>query len=200
MTRAQCSRCLRPAGHCLCAHIPALNSRTRVLILQHPQESLHPWNTARLAALGLRNARLIVGEHFDAELWQDPAVASWLLFPGVDAIPPATLVTSGESRPIQLIVPDATWRKARGLLSANPTLARLPRLVLPAPPPSAYGIRKAREAGAVATVEAIALTLNELEAPADFSALLAPLHVLVQRQQSIQAQALSGRPRRSASP
>jgi len=61
MSRLQCSRCLRPQTHCLCPLIPSLDSRTRVLLLQHPSEVNHALNTARLAALGLKNAELIVG-------------------------------------------------------------------------------------------------------------------------------------------
>jgi DTW domain-containing protein YfiP len=53
MSRPQCSRCLRPTAHCLCPLIPSLDSRTRVLLLQHPSEVNHALNTARLAALGL---------------------------------------------------------------------------------------------------------------------------------------------------
>lgn len=62
MPRARCKRCLRPVPHCLCALIPQLDSRTRVLILQHPDEAGHALNTARLAALGLINAQLRVGK------------------------------------------------------------------------------------------------------------------------------------------
>ena len=65
MSRAQCPRCLRPQSHCLCELIPQLDSRTRVLLLQHPSEVNHALNTARLAALGLKNAELRVGETFD---------------------------------------------------------------------------------------------------------------------------------------
>ena len=65
MSRAQCSRCLRPQTHCLCALIPQLDSRTRVLLLQHPSEVGHALNTARLADLGLLNAELRVGEVFE---------------------------------------------------------------------------------------------------------------------------------------
>ena len=72
MSRARCERCARPLNHCLCHLIPRLSSRTRVLILQHPDEVGHALNTARLAALGLDNAELRVGERF-ADLPLDPA-------------------------------------------------------------------------------------------------------------------------------
>ena len=64
MPRPQCPGCKRPLDHCLCALIPSLPSRTRVLILQHPSEASHALNTARLAAAGLGNAQLLVGEVF----------------------------------------------------------------------------------------------------------------------------------------
>ncbi len=64
MSRIRCERCARPASHCLCALIPSLPSRTRVLVLQHPSEVGHALNTAGLAVLGLRTAELRVGERF----------------------------------------------------------------------------------------------------------------------------------------
>lgn len=63
MPRPRCERCQRPLDHCLCSLIPALGSRTRVILLQHPSESAHALNTARLAALGLSNAELRVGRY-----------------------------------------------------------------------------------------------------------------------------------------
>ncbi|GAB3088843.1 tRNA-uridine aminocarboxypropyltransferase [Bordetella muralis] len=71
--------------HCLCALIPSLDSRTRVLVLQHPEESRHALNTGRLAVLGLRNAALHVGRKFDAALWSAGQYEPCLLFPGEEA-------------------------------------------------------------------------------------------------------------------
>ena len=71
MPRPQCPRCTRPAERCLCALIPRLASRSRILILQHPSEVKHALNTARLAALGLCNAELLVGEVFEVSLVLD---------------------------------------------------------------------------------------------------------------------------------
>ena len=81
-----------------------------------------------------------------------------------------------------LIVPDGTWRKARGIVGANPVLATLPRLGLPPGEPSAYRIRKASEPGALATIEAIARALAILEPRQDFQPLLQPFQALVEGQ------------------
>ena len=89
MPRPHCPRCSRPLDHCLCALIPLLPSATRVLILQHPSELKHALNTARLAALGLSNAELRVGEEFEdlSALLAQPGYRACLLFPGEDTQP-----------------------------------------------------------------------------------------------------------------
>ncbi|WP_460950022.1 tRNA-uridine aminocarboxypropyltransferase [Pseudomonas marginalis] len=182
MSRPQCPRCLRPATHCLCALIPSLDSRTRVLLLQHPSEVNHALNTARLAALGLNNAQLIVGEVFDdlPALLNPPGYQARLLFPADDAQPLQAYVPGDQ--PLLLVVPDGTWRKARKLLHLNPLLAALPRVTLAEGAVSRYRLRKAPGPGALSTVEAIVQALQVLEAPASFELLLKPFEALIDGQ------------------
>ena len=187
MSRAQCARCLRPETHCLCALIPQLDSRTRVLILQHPSEVNHALNTARLAALGLNNAELIVGEVFDdlPALLNPSGYQARLLFPADDAQPLEAYRSEGGeagSTSMLLVVPDGTWRKARKLLHLNPLLAALPRVTLAQAMPSRYRLRKAPGPGALSTVEAIVQALQTLEAPKTFEALLRPFEALIDGQ------------------
>ena len=182
MSRIHCPRCLRPEAHCLCPLIPSLDSRTRVLVLQHPSEVNHALNTARLAALGLTNAELIVGEVFAdlPALLNQPGYQARLLFPGEDA---QTLQGYGAGdQPLLLVVPDGTWRKARKLLHLNPLLATLPRVSLAQGGVSRYRLRKAPGPGALSTVEAIAQALQVLEAPMSFEPLLKPFEALIEGQ------------------
>ena len=182
MSRPHCSRCLRPAAHCLCALIPSLDSRTRVLLLQHPSEVNHALNTARLAALGLNNAQLVVGEVFDdlPTLLNPPGYQARLLFPADDAQPLQAYAPGDQ--PLLLVVPDGTWRKARKLLHLNPVLAALPRVTLVEGAVSRYRLRKAPGPGALSTVEAIVQALQVLEAPASFEPLLRPFEALIEGQ------------------
>ena len=182
MSRIQCPRCLRPQSHCLCTLIPNLDSRTRVLLLQHPSEVNHALNTARLAALGLNNAELIVGEVFDdlPSLLNPPGYRARLLFPGDDAQPLQAYVPSDE--PLLLVVPDGTWRKARKLLHLNPLLAALPRVTLAEGGVSRYRLRKAPGPGALSTIEAIVQALQTLEPSASFEPLLKPFEALIEGQ------------------
>lgn len=182
MSRTRCDRCLRPQSHCLCALIPNLPSRTRVLILQHPSEVDHALNTARLAALGLQQARLEVGEVFDdlASWLNVPGYQARLLFPGEQA----EVITPGadSQQPWLLVVPDGTWRKARKLLHLNPVLAELARVSLAPGATSRYRLRKAPAPGALSTLEAITQALETLEAPQSFAPLLAPFERLIEGQ------------------
>ncbi|MBH3423023.1 tRNA-uridine aminocarboxypropyltransferase [Pseudomonas gessardii] len=182
MSRPQCPRCLRPTTHCLCALIPRLDSRTRVLLLQHPSEVNHALNTARLAALGLMNAQLVVGEVFEdlPTLLNPPGYQARLLFPAEEAQPLQAYSPSDE--PLLLVVPDGTWRKARKLLHLNPLLAALPRVTLAAGAVSRYRLRKAPGPGALSTVEAIVQALQVLEAPQSFEPLLRPFEALIEGQ------------------
>jgi len=186
--RQRCARCQRPATHCLCAHIPSLPNRTRVLVLQHSDEARHPLNTARLAVLGLQHADLWVGEHFEQlEEIVAAAVQPLLLFPASKENAGSEQTNSPDVPAVALdssllIVPDGTWRKARQIVRANPVLQELPRLSLPAGQPSEYRIRKATEPAALATIEAIVRALETLEPQQDFQPLLRPFRVMVEQQ------------------
>lgn len=182
MSRPQCPRCHRPLAHCLCALIPNLPSHTRVLILQHPSEVDHALNTARLAALGLQQCEIRVGEIFeDLPRWlAQPGYQPCLLFPGEHS--EALSAYQPSAQPRLLVVPDGTWRKARKLLHLNPPLAALPRVQLAGAEPSRYRLRKAPGPGALSTLEAITQALEVLESPASFQALLKPFDALIEGQ------------------
>lgn len=184
MARPRCERCQRPQGHCLCGLIAPVQSRTRVLILQHPDEAKHALNTARLAHLGLPNSELRCAEVFPdlAHELSDPKWHSCVLFPGPNAQPIAEFAALRADKPLRLVVPDGTWRKARKLLYLNPALAALPQVTLAQPGVSRYRLRKAPMAGALSTLEAIVYALTEVEPQRDFSALLAPFESLIEGQ------------------
>ncbi|AMG45550.1 tRNA-uridine aminocarboxypropyltransferase [Achromobacter ruhlandii] len=182
MSRPLCLRCKRPESHCLCALIPALSPRTRVVVLQHPSEARHALNTARLAVLGLDGARRLVGEYFQHEQWAEPGYAPRVLFPGegAEVLVPGCAAAAGA--PVQLIVPDGTWTHARKLLHINPQLAALPRVMLPPGLATRYRVRHADIPGALSTIEAVTHALNALEAPRNFDELLRPFEALIDAQ------------------
>lgn len=182
VARPRCPQCIRPLAQCLCSLIPSLPSRTRVLVIQHPDEAKHALNTARFVALGLQNAQLIIAETIDdiEQYLQQPGYRACVLFPGEQA--QELNAYQAQQLPLLLIVPDGTWRKARKILHCNPLLAALPRVTLPAGLTSRYRLRKAPIQESLATVEAVSYALDILEPEADFSPLLRPFEALIEGQ------------------
>jgi len=160
--------------------ISVLDSKTRIVILQHPDEASHPLNTARLAMLGLSNAELHVGRQFDASLWNKSGYKSRLLFPGEGAsVLMPTSVGDRQGDPYLLVVLDGTWRHARHCLAHHPELQALPRVTLPVAITAHYRVRHSGDPAALSTIEAIAAALDAIEAPDSFDSLLAPFRLLV---------------------
>lgn len=160
-----------------------VENRTRVLVLQHPDEHRHALNTARLAVLGLGRAELLVGESFP-QLHKILAASNGavLLFPDESAPIPQPLAVHRAAAPGLLIVPDGTWRKARKIVHANPILNTLRRLSLPLGEASRYRVRKTAVPAAVSTIEAIERALAMLEPDQDFRPMLKPFDVMIDQQ------------------
>ncbi|MFH1463141.1 MAG: DTW domain-containing protein [Pseudomonadota bacterium] len=165
-----CPRCFLPRHLCLCADIPRLRVRTRVLVVRHCIEAFRATNTGRLVRLALEGADLV--DHgrpshlLTAEDLAIPAGAC-LLFPAEEDAP----VWPG-GRPALLVVPDGTWPQARRMVRRVPGLADLPRLALPPGPEPERRIRRSPREGARSTLEAVAHALALWEEPGVAEALL----------------------------
>lgn len=182
--RPTCYRCFRPEAHCLCAVIPAVDNRTPVVILQHPRERTHPFNTARLAELGLRQVEVLV-DHL-GRLRRDPTPlgsleGAALLYPASGARD-VTSLAPGEA-PRRLFVIDGTWHHARTLYRDIPVLGTLPHLTLPGHLRSAFQIRRQPDVHCLSTIEAVVFALQALEpGTPGLDALLASFDVMQGRQ------------------
>ncbi len=58
---APCSHCAKPEYLCVCDCVEPLQTRTALLILQHPQEQDRLLGTARLAQRALKNSAMKIG-------------------------------------------------------------------------------------------------------------------------------------------
>lgn len=186
--REVCMNCRRPGSVCYCAHLVPLQTRLRVVFLQHPREARVPISTARMAHLMLPNSELHKGVSFDSharvhELVEDPSAA--LLFPGEGAQDPRT-VDADSLR--TLVVLDGTWPQARKVLKENPILGKLRRIGLVPAQPGNYRIRLPPAPECLATIEAVSSALGVLEgAPERFRAMLAAFTFMVDRQLALTA-------------
>ena len=191
-----CRRCGRPVSVCYCAALTVIETRSRIVILQHPREEGMPIGTARMAHLCLPDSCLHVGTEWDgsevlASASADPDRPAVLLYPGPDA---RDILQEPPPGPVTLIVVDGTWAQARKIVRSNPRLAALPRCSFTPPRPSSYRIRREPRAEYVSTLEALMHVLGVLEgAPARFEALMKPMNAMVEAQ--LAAQAANPRPR-----
>jgi DTW domain-containing protein len=151
----RCPRCLLAVARCVCAEIPTVATRTRVLIVRHMMERHKPSNTARLAALAIPTCEVVdYGLAAGAPLAFEPG--AWLLYPGGE--------TGTGAAPRQLVVLDGSWPQTRRMAQRIPALRGLPRLSFPTRP-AVERMRRAPLPEGMATLEAIARALEVLEGP-----------------------------------
>ncbi len=168
----RCPRCWIRHEFCLCADIPTVPTRTRVVIVRHAREADKSTGTARIAGLALPNSAMIDFGEESAPVDEEvkPFVpGAWLLFPADFDAPPAP-----EVLPQCLIVIDGTWRQTRRMLKKLPALANVPRLGLPTKQAAPLRLRESTSPDNRSTLEAIADALTLLEGPGVGQ----PLHLL----------------------
>lgn len=181
--RSVCQRCLRPEVVCYCGRLAALETTTRVLILQHPRERRVPVSTARMAHLSLPNSELHYGVTFEdnarvTDLCKEPG--TYVLFPAEDSKTPEQL---REAPPRNVIVVDGTWSLAKKVIKSNPALLSLPKIAFTPRRPSNYRIRKEPADHCVSTIEAVCELLGGLEGDHDrFDRMLNAFEYMVDRQ------------------
>lgn len=183
--REVCATCRRPVVVCYCAHVAPIETRTRVLFLQHPREHDVPINTARIARLCLPNSEIRVGIDFANDAVVNAAIADTerpavLLFPSADA---KDIRTEPPAHDVTLVVVDGTWWQAEKLLKSNPQIRALPCYSLAPSQASRYRIRREPAEHCVATIEALAEVLGVLEGDEEkLAKLLVPFDAMVESQ------------------
>lgn len=182
MPRKTCPNCQRPLPVCYCSALVPVANKTKVLIIQHPLEHKHPFNTGRMAHLCLSYSELIVTETLSAATLANILdTPSALLYPSLPWLPNTTEIVTPQTRESpdnstiqQLIVIDATWKKSKKILHLHPALQTLPRLPLKGNLISNYQIRKTTVANGLSTLESIVMALNTMEPGGEFDAMLLP--------------------------
>lgn len=152
----RCERCLFQRRLCLCARIPAVATRTRIVIVRHHSERHRSSNSGRLAHLALPNSAIVEHGGHDGPAVLPPLDGAWLLYPQGEPVAPAP-------PPRQLVVLDATWSQARRMYRRLDALRGLPVLSLPDEPMPVARLRESPGEGRVSTIEAIARALRLLE-------------------------------------
>ena len=136
-TNERCESCGVSVAACLCDLIPRIELRTKVCLVIHHRELSRSSNTGLLAIRALLNSEVRVrGEQPEALDLKDLLTARYrsvLFYPSADAVELDEAMVMQDSRPIQLLVPDGTWRQARKITSRHPELRDLPRVKISKP-------------------------------------------------------------------
>ncbi len=163
--RKTCDICKRPEKACYCHTIKKYRNNFPVLIIRHFNEESHPFNTARMAEMTYDNLEIISSNH--PEL--DQRIESFIKDHN-----PFLLFKSHYSRKFNceeeeflykaMIVIDGTWDQAKGILYSKESLQNLHQLHLDHDVESIYKpIRKACSKSFLSTLEAITMTLENIE-------------------------------------
>lgn len=198
-----CPRCGKPRAICVCDRVVALETRTRVLVLRHPQEDDALLGTAPLLATSLARCAVRTGLSWaslahalgegevDASRWAvvyptklDPSVPAEARAQPVLVLDRRGRLRGGDAPPLEgVVVLDGTWSQAKALWWRNPWLLKLSRVVLSPREPSIYGkSRKEPRREYVSTLEAVADVLPALGEPEETRAQLRRLmRTMVQR-------------------
>ncbi len=176
----RCARCEKPVAYCVCDRVTPQRVRTRVVVLQHPQEQDREIGTApilRTALPGRCEVRVGLSwaslAHCLGE--DEPDARCWgVLYPHslrkplpreLLDVPVVVLDRNGEpaddtARLTGVIVLDGTWSQAKALWWRNPWMLKLQRVVLHPKEPSIYGrLRREPRREALSTLEAVAEAL-----------------------------------------
>jgi DTW domain-containing protein len=154
----RCERCLLQQRVCLCAAIPTVPTRTRIVIVRHHSERMRSSNSGRLAHLALPNSVIVEHGGLGGLAKLPPLDGAWLVFP--EGQPREAI--EGEP-PRQLVFLDATWSQARRMFRKLDGLRGLPLLRLPEAGVLPPRLRESPSPDRVSTIEAIARSLRMVE-------------------------------------
>lgn len=155
-------------------------------LLVHIKERNLSSNTALLAHRSLQNSEIL----FRGEINQDLNDVSFIkdnyhplyLYPTPDAVILDDELIKKFNKPIQLIVPDGTWRQAKKVHKRIDCLQNIQKVMLPKQSEkSIYELRKQKFEYGMCTLEAIAYAMRIVESEECFLSLLKILKIKNER-------------------
>ena len=204
-----CPACRKPLELCICEGVAAMETRTRLLVLQHPQEQDLELGSARLAALHFENAVFRVGlswASLEKALGAPADPKRWgVLYLGSSKpsdFPPGADVVSLDKKGMPLpdvarslsgldgiVVLDGTWSQAKTLWWRNAWMLKCRRLALAPARASLYGkLRREPRREALSSLESVAMLMAWLERKPEIEVkLLKSFETMLERYRSVKA-------------
>ena len=165
--------------------MPKIELRTKICLVIHHRELSRNSNTGLLAVRALVNSEIrIRGEGKETLNLKDclsPQYRTFLFYPSDDALELNDDLVARERKPIQLMVPDGTWRQVRKMSYRQDELRSLPRVKISASNNSTYQLRAQSKPDRMATLQAIAYGLGVIEGEPVRDLLMRLYHTKIER-------------------
>lgn len=162
----RCERCEMPPRWCVCAAQRAEACPLHVDVLQHALEAHRPSSTGNLIPRVVEGARVHLYRRerplVPAEIVRPEASELWILHPNGEEVPETggrgDAGASADGRKLQVLLLDASWAQAGGMLAQVQTWGR--RVRLPMSGRSRYALRAQNGDGRFSTFEALLFLLE----------------------------------------
>ena len=184
-TKDLCPICCLTRTLCICDAIPRLDLNTRVCLVVHVNELKRSSNTGRLGLRALVNSEMRVrGETREPLNLRDLLThryRTFLFYPSVDAVELDSELVAQDRTPIQLIVPDGTWRQASKVHSRHHELKDVLRVKISTPNLPRFRLRAQHRPDGMATLQAKAYALGVIEGDLVKAQLMKLYHAKLER-------------------
>ncbi len=178
----RCPRCSINMAMCFCDSLTKIETLNRVSLIFHIKEYFLTSNTGKIANLALSNSSYTIRGLKDEPITEDYSLdgkySPYYLYPSADAQVLDDDFLSKQTKPLNLIVPDATWRQTKKFHKREQALKGIPHLKLSGKFKSIYELRKQKFDEGVCTIEAIAYALIGLNEKSSGEELLRILKVM----------------------
>jgi DTW domain-containing protein YfiP len=165
--------------------VPRIELNTKICLVIHRRELKRSSNTGLLAVRALVNSELRIRgegrETLDLKDLLTPWYRTFLFYPSDDAVELDKELVAQARTPIQLIVPDGTWRQARKIHSRHHELKDVQRVRISTPNSPAFQLRAQSRPEGMATLQAIAHGLGVIEGDWVGTQLMKLYHAKIER-------------------
>ena len=179
----RCSKCRINKEFCFCDLLKTVDIKSKVSIVMHANEITLISNTAYLAELTINKSSIFIrglkDHEFDAEELVEEGYENLYLYPSDDSQVLNSEYLGKIDKPINLIVPDGSWRQARKYVNREETFKNLKKVRVENIGESIYQLRKSPGRDSLCTFEAIAYALKEIEGEEVFHTLIDNLRYMV---------------------
>jgi len=163
----RCLKCLVHKEDCYCAKIIPMDLPTKVSIIMHKKEQFLTSNTAMLSHKSLLNSEIHLRGYADIPIpdsfLEENKYHPLFLYPDENAIEITSEFLSKFDKPINLIVPDGTWRQAQKTHAREKKVSHIQTVKITNCPKTLYTLRRQKYEYGLCTHEAITYALGIIE-------------------------------------